>query len=83
MAEKTAWKAARVESGEAAKVVGSERRGRRSGLRERAGRLSMREAAKAAGARVVGSGREMPPVVVGRRSWKAVREWSSERSWVG
>ena len=36
MAEKTAWKAARVESGEAAKVVGSERRGRRSGWRERA-----------------------------------------------
>jgi hypothetical protein len=29
-------------------VVGSERRGRRSGLRERAGRLSMKEAAKAA-----------------------------------
>ena len=57
MAEKTAWKAARVGSGEAAKVVGSERRGRRSGLRERAGRLSMREAAKAAEARVVGSGR--------------------------
>jgi hypothetical protein len=47
MAEKTAWKAARVGSGEAAKVVGSERRGRRRGLRERAGRLSMREAAKA------------------------------------
>ena len=43
----------------------------------------MREAAKAAGARVVGSGREMPPVVVGRRSWKAVRRWPSERSWFG
>jgi hypothetical protein len=83
MAEKVAWKAARVGSGEAAKVVGSERRGRRSGLRERAGRLSMREAAKAAEARVVGSGREMPPVVVGRRSWKAVRVWSSERSRLG
>jgi hypothetical protein len=41
MAEKTAWKAARVGSWEAAKVVGSETRGRRSGLRERAGRLSM------------------------------------------
>ncbi len=35
MAEKVVWKAARVGSGEAAKVVGSERRGRRSGLRER------------------------------------------------
>jgi hypothetical protein len=55
MAEKTAWKAARVGSGEAAKVVGSERRGRRRGLRERAGRLSMREAAKAAG-------RPLPPL---------------------
>jgi site-specific recombinase XerC len=43
----------------------------------------MREAAKAAEVRVVGSGREMPPVVVGRRSWKAVREWSSERSRFG
>ena len=52
-------------------------------MRERAGRLSMREAAKAAEARVVGSGREMPPVVVGRRSWKAVRRWPSERSWFG
>jgi hypothetical protein len=32
---------------------------------------------------VVGSGREMPPVVVGRRSWKAVRKWPSERSGFG
>jgi hypothetical protein len=39
MAEKTAWKAARVGSGEAAKVVGSARRGWRRGVRERAGRL--------------------------------------------
>ena len=83
MAEKAVWKVARVGSGEAAKVVGSERRGRRRGLRERAGRLSMREAVKAAVARVVGSGREMPPAVVGRRSWKAVRKWPSRRRWFG
>ena len=55
MAEKTAWKAARVGSGEAAKVVGSAMRGWRRGLRERAGRLSMREAVKAAVARCHGA----------------------------
>ena len=35
----------------------------------------VREAVKAAVAREVGSGREMPPAVVGRRSWKAVGGW--------
>jgi len=75
-----------VEGGKSRKLGGGEGgkvrdKGRRSGLRERAGRLSMREAAKAAKARVVGSGSAAGGL--GRRSWKAVRRWPSERSLVG
>ena len=80
MEENSAWKAARVGTVEAAHWHGSARMWARRGSTERAGRESMREATKEAGARAVASGREMPPAVAGRRSWKAVRLGPSERS---
>tara|TARA_B110000046_G_scaffold93966_2_gene101872 strand:+ start:379 stop:726 length:348 start_codon:yes stop_codon:yes gene_type:complete len=79
MEENSVWKAARVGTVEAAHRDGSASMWARRGSTERAGRESIREATKEAGARAVASGREMPPAVAGRRSWKAVRLGPSER----
>ena len=81
MSAKAELNAVRVGMGEADHVVGSWRCGRRSGSVRRAGRESMTEATKAIGARMVGSGRPMPPVDAERETWKDVRSgvWSSRR----
>ena len=68
MEENSAWKAVRVGTVKVAHKRGSASMWARRGSTERAGRESMREATKEAGARAVASGREMPPAVAGRRS---------------
>ena len=73
MVEKAEWKETRVGHGEVDHMAGWLRRGWRRGSDDRAGRESMMEATKAAKARVVASGREIPPAEAGRRIWKAVR----------
>ena len=79
MAENAEWKAAMVGGEAADQIVGSWRARWRRGSEEREGRESMKEAAKAGPARVMRSGREMPPMEAGRRSWKAVRASVSRR----
>ena len=68
MSEKAEAKAARVGIGEVDHVVGSRRCGRRRGSVRMAGRESMRGETKAMGARVMVSGRPMPPVEADRGS---------------
>ena len=79
MSAKAELKAVRVGMGEADHAVGSWRCGLRRGSVRRAGRESMTEATKAIGARIVGSGRPMPPVEAERETWKEVRWGVSSR----
>ena len=62
---------------------GSARTGPRRGSMLSAGSESMNDATKADEARAVASGKEMPPAVAGRSSWKAVRVGESRRSVLG
>ena len=72
MSAKAVWKAVRVGRVEEDHERGSARTDARRGSEESAGRESIMEARKAAGAREVASGREIPPAVAGWSSWKAV-----------
>ena len=79
MSAKAVWKAVRVGRVEEDHERGSARTEARRGSEESAGRESIMEARKAAGAREVASGREIPPAVAGWSSWKAVSSTVSER----
>ena len=83
MVVNASWKAVIRGQGEVCHADGFARRRVRKGSRERAPRESMKEATKAAGARTVVSGRDVPPAEAGRRSWKAVSVGESVRRMVG